>query len=202
MKINRPNDGDYRYKKWTKFNESSETFTEEMAQEIIYFFGEDSIVSKELENYFNEIYKKYDLYHIVFYETGYSEMKEFTKYLFDKSKENPELTKNLIDLYHKIRHTSIFPEVYEIEDIYLNIIEDLNYDFYVDIDCASRPGNSRKEMTIKLIKFRESELNKFIETCKIVEGSLKRLKSDKYTTKLESCVFNSSYIEFKINLKE
>jgi len=184
-------------KKWSKFNESSsEAFTEEMAQEILYFFGEDSIVSKELENYFNEIYSKYNLDQIVFYETGYDEMKEFTKYLFDRAKENPELTQNLIDLYSKIRQSiSMFPEVYQIEDMYLSIIEDLNYDFYLDIDCT------RKEMAIKLKKWEESELSQFIETCKIVEGSLKRLKSDKYTTKLESCAFNSSYIEFEINLK-
>jgi len=182
-------------KKWSKFNESTETFTEEMAQEILYFFGEDSIVSKELENYFNEIYKKYDLDHIVFYETGYDEMKEFTKYLLDKAKENPELTQNLIDLYHKIRHNSIFPEVYQIEDIYLSIIEDLNYDFYLDVDCL------RKEISIKLRKWSESELSEFIETCKVIERSIKILKSDKYTTKLESCKFHSSYIEFEINLK-
>lgn len=184
-------------KKWSKFNEStSETFTEEMAQEILYFFGEDSIVSKELENYFNEIHGKYNLNHIVFYETGYDEMKEFTKYLFDKSKENPELTQNLIDLYHKVRQSiGMFPEVHQVEDIFLSIIEDLNYDFYLDVDCA------RKQIAIKLRKWKESELSEFIETCKIVEGSLKRLKSDKYTTKLESCAFNSSYIEFEINLK-
>ena len=184
-------------KNWTKFNESSsDTFTEEMAQEILYFFGEDSIVSKELENYFNEIHGKYNLNHIVFYETGYDEMKEFTKYLFDRAKENTELTKNLIDLYHKIRQNiNMFPEVYQIEDMYLSIIEDLNYNFYLDID------SNRKEMTIKLTKWEESTLNEFIETCKIIEGGLKRLESDKYTTKLESCVFNSSYIEFEINLK-
>jgi predicted RecB family nuclease len=184
-------------KNWSKFNESSsEAFTEEMSQEILYFFGEDSKVSKEIGDIFNRIYKTYNLNHIVFYETGYDEMKEFTKYLFDRSKENPELTQNLIDLYHKIRQKiSIFPEVYQIEDMYLSIIEDLNYDFYLDIDCA------RNEMAIKLKKWEESELSQFIETCKIVEGSLKRLKSDKYTTKLESCAFNSSYIEFEINLK-
>ena len=184
-------------KNWSKFNEStSETFTEEMAQEILYFFGEDSRVSKELENYFNEIHSKYNLNHIVFYETGYDEMKEFTKYLFDKSKENPELTQNLIDLYHKVRQSiGMFPEVHQVEDIFLSIIEDLNYDFYLDVDCI------RKGITIKLRKWKESELGEFIETCKIVEGSLKRLESDKYTTKLESCNYHIRHIEFEINLK-
>jgi hypothetical protein len=184
-------------KNWTKFNESSsETFTEEMAQEILYFFGEDSIVSKELENYFNEIHSKYNLNHIVFYETGYDEMKEFTKYLFDRAKENPELTNNLIDLYHKVRQDiSMFPEVYEIEDMYLSIIEDLDFDFYLDIDGV------RKKMTIKLKKWKETELSQFIETCKIVELSLKKLESDKYKTTLDSCQFHTNYVEFEINLK-
>jgi hypothetical protein len=184
-------------KNWSKFTEStSEYFTEEMAQEILYFFGEDSRVSKELENYFNEIYKKYNLDHIVFYETGYDDMKEFTKYLFDKSKENPELTQNLIDLYHKVRQSiGMFPEVHQVEDIFLSIIEDLNYDFYLDVNSI------RKEIEIRLTRWKESELNEFIETCRIVEGTLKRLESTKYKTKLHSCELNSSYTEFKIELK-
>jgi len=184
-------------KKWSKFNESSsEAFTEEMAQEILYVFGEDSSVSKDIENHFDDIYDKYNLNEIVFYETGYDEMKEFTKYLFDRAKENTELAKDLIDLYHKIRQEiNMFPEVFKIEDIYLSIIEDLNYDFFLDVNCIE------KEISIKLKKWKKSELSEFIETCKTIEGSLKRLKSNKYTTKLESCVFNSSYIEFQINLK-
>ena len=188
-----------KIKNWNKFrklNESTETFTEEMAQEILYFFGEDSIVSNELKNYFNVIYKKYNLDHIVFYETGYDEMKEFTQYLFNKSKENQNLKQELIELYNKIREKmNMFPEVYQIEDVYLSIIEDLNYDFYLDVDCTEM------EIAIKLTKWKESELSEFIETCKIIEGSLKRLKSDKYTTKLESCQFNSNYIQFEIELK-
>ena len=188
-----------RIKNWNKFgklNESTETFTEEMAQEILYFFGEDSIVSYELKNYFNVIYKKYNLEDIVFYETGYDEMKEFTQYLFNKSKENQNLKQELIELYNKIREKmNMFPEVYQIEDVYLSIIEDLNYNFYLNVDCTEM------EMVIKLTKWKESELSEFIETCKIIEGSLKRLKSDKYTTKLESCQFNSNYIQFEIELK-
>jgi magnesium-transporting ATPase (P-type) len=68
-------------------------------------------------------------------------------------------------------------------------------DFYLDVDCI------RKGITIKLRKWKESELSEFIETCKIVEGSLKRLESDKYTTKLESCNYHIRHIEFEINLK-
>lgn len=188
-----------KIKNWNKFgklNESTETFTEEMAQEILYFFGEDSIVSYELKNYFNVIYKKYNLEDIVFYETGYDEMKEFTQYLFNKSKENQNLKQELIELYNKIREKmNMFPEVHQIEDVYLSIIEDLNYNFYLDVDCTEM------KIAIKLTKWKESELSEFIETCKIIEGSLKRLKSDKYTTKLESCQFNSNYIQFEIELK-
>jgi len=184
-------------KNWSKFNESvAEDFTEEMAQEILYFFGEDSKVSKDEDFNFNEIYKKYNLDHIVFYETGYDEMKEFTQYLFNKSKEDQNLKQELILLYNKIREKmNIFPEVHQVEDIFLSIIEDLNYDFYLDVNSI------RKEIEIRLTRWKESELNEFIETCKVVEGTLKRLESTKYKTKLHSCELNSSYTEFKIELK-
>lgn len=184
-------------KNWSKFNEStSEDFTEEMAQEILYFFGEDSQVSKDGDLNFNEIYKKYNLEHIVFYETSYDEMKEFTQYLLNKSKEDTNLKQELIELYNKIRQKmNMFPEVYQIEDMYLSIIEELNYDFYLNVNSI------RKEIEIRLTRWNESELSEFIETCKIVEGTLKRLESDKYKTKLKSCELHSSYTQFKIELK-
>ena len=185
-------------KNWKIFNEStSDTFTEEMAQEILYFFGEDSKVPKNLEIEFNSIYKEHNLGGIVFYETGYDEMKEFTEFLFNKSKEDENLKQKLIDLYYKVREEmQSFPEVYKIEDMYLTIIEDLKYDFFLTVDRA------RFEVVIKLVRWKEdTPLSEFIDTCKIVEGSLIRLKSDKYTTKLDSCEFHSSFIQFKIQLK-
>jgi hypothetical protein len=42
-------------KRWSKFNEStSDTFTEEMSQEIIYFFVGSSNNSKEMEELYRE----------------------------------------------------------------------------------------------------------------------------------------------------
>lgn len=188
-----------KIKNWNKFgklNESTETFTYEMAQEILYFFGEESRVSKNDGFNFDAIYKKYNLDHIVFYETGYDEMKEFTQYLFNKSKENQNLKQELIELYNKIREKmNMFPEIYQVEDIFLSIIESLNYDFYLDVNSI------RKEIDIRLSRWEESKLSEFIETCIIVEGTLKRLESTKYKTKLESCEFNSSSIQFEIKLK-
>jgi hypothetical protein len=183
-------------KNWSKFNESSETFTEEMAQEILYFFGEESKASKEIGDIFNRIYKTYNLNHITFYETSYEEMKEYTEYLFKRSTEDPELRQKLIELYNVIRkEMEVFPQVYEIEDMYLSVIEDLNFDFYLGINSIE------KKVKIKLTKWAESKLSEFIEICKIVEGSLKRLESDKYKTTLDSCKFHTSYVEFEINLE-
>ena len=183
-------------KNWSKFNESaSEEFTEEMAQEILYFFGEDSSAPNELGITFNNIHKEFNLNHIVFYETGYDEMKEFIKYLYDRAKESKELSEKLIKLYEQIREVSVFPRVCEIEDIYLNIIENLNFDFHLTF------LSTEKEIDIKLVKWSRSNLTDFIEFCKMVESTLIRLKSDKYTSKLESCQFHDRFIEFKINLK-
>lgn len=184
-------------KKWTKFNEStSEIFTEEMAQEILYFFSEDSIVPKSIETDFNRIYKDYQLNQIVFYETSNDEMKEFIKYLFDKSKEDENLKRELIELYYKIREKmKIFPKVCEIEDVYLNIIEDLNYKFYLSVNSG------RKSIKIKLLKWSSISLDDFIQTCKIINGTLMRLKGDEYSSKLESCEYSSQHSEFKIELK-
>lgn len=184
-------------KKWKKFNEStSETFTEEMAQEILYFFSEDSIVPKSIETDFNRIYNDYQLNQIVFYEAGYNDMKQFIKYLFEKSKEDESLKRELIDLYSKIREQiKIFPKVCEIEDIYLSLIEDLNYDFFLSVNGA------RSLIKIKLLKWSSTSLDDFIQTCKKIDATLMRLKGDEYSSKLDSCTYSSQYTEFKIELK-
>ena len=63
-------------KKWKIFNESIETFTEEMAQEIIYYFGENSSYDYigMINHRFDTLYvdKDYNLQDGIFYhETGY-----------------------------------------------------------------------------------------------------------------------------------
>ena len=58
-------------KKWIKFNESIETFTEEMAQEIIYYFGEDFLYpDDDIQKLFNSLYHTH-LEFITMYETEY-----------------------------------------------------------------------------------------------------------------------------------
>ena len=62
-------------KKWKIFNESIETFTEEMAQEIIYYFGENSSYDYigMINHRFDTLYvdKDYNLQDGIFYrETG------------------------------------------------------------------------------------------------------------------------------------
>ena len=165
-------------KKWIKFNESIETFTEEMAQEI-YYFGEDFLYpDDDIQKLFNSLYHTH-LEFITMYETEYKEMVEYTKELYKRAKENKELEISLIEIYKKIREElSIFPEVHEIEDIYLSMIEDYNFDLYIQ-------RSDRKEIVIKLIKWSDSgELSSFIELCKIFEGTINRISSNKYKTSI------------------
>jgi len=63
-------------KRWSKFNESaSDTFTEEMSQEIIYFFVGSSNNSKEMEELYRETMRFYNLNQMIFWgEKSYDEM--------------------------------------------------------------------------------------------------------------------------------
>lgn len=181
-------------KKWVKFNESIESFTEEMAQEIIYYLGEDCFINDEIKNLLNKIYDPY-LEFITMYETSYEEMTEYTKELYKKAKENSELEIALIEIYTKIREElSIYPEIHEIEDIYLSMIENYNFDFYIKI-------NKEKEIIINLVKWHHDlPLSGFIELCKLFEGTIKRISSNKYKTILDTCNYQERIIEFKIKL--
>ena len=185
-------------KNWSKFFESSqEEFTEEMSQEILYTFGENStgygVDTPELKSFLSsdDIW-----YGITFYETGYDEMKKFTQTLLGNAKNNEWVKSECIKAYNFIRkQNDIFPHIYEIEDMYLSLIENYGYNFYVDVSLGS-------SYTIRLIKSkRDQELSDFISMYHEVEKSLNRIKSNKYSAKLFECLFDECSISFKIRLK-
>ena len=194
----------YRYmiKKWKIFNESIETFTEEMAQEIIYYFGENSSYDYVgmINHRFDTLYvdKDYNLQDGIFYhETGYDEMKEMTTFLYNKAKKDQKLETQLILLYKEIREQlNMFPEICEIEDMYLNLIESEKMSFFVDVDSIDM------QYTISLKRNTDGHgINEFIEICKKVEGSIARIQSSRYKTTLDTCKYSSYELVFKIILK-
>lgn len=130
-----------RITNWKKFNESvNEEFTEEMAQEIIYCFSEGSDLSGELNNLIKKFDESLDEINISagqefgMYETGYDEMKQMVRKLYGFVQTgNLSFKDNMINLYHEIRKVKEkFPEVFEIEDLFLTFIESNNFEFYLD----------------------------------------------------------------------
>ena len=180
-------------KKWSNFiiESNQEQLTEEMAQEIIFYFSENSRVDKELENIFYAIAA--DNY--VMYETGYGEMKEYIKKLLDKAKSHEQDNIILIDLYHKIREVmKDFPTVSEIEDVFLDLIEvdklNFNYSHVRDREC-----------TIKLYSWPQKfMLGDFIDLCKQINNRLGQLYRNTYEVKLEKCEYYHNSVNFEIDL--
>ena len=129
-----------RITNWKKFNESvNEEFTEEMAQEIVYCFseGSDLRVIGEICRDFETSLDEIDIsagQEFGMYETGYDEMKQMVKKLYGFVQTgNLSFKDNMINLYHKIRKLKEkFPEVFEIEDLFLTFIESNNFEFYLD----------------------------------------------------------------------
>ena len=185
-------------KNWSKFFESNqEELTEEMVQEILYTFGEDSKGYNNDDPELKDFLSSEDIWDdIVFYETDYDEMKEFTKTLLKNAQNNEWIKSECIKVYKYIRKKNdIFPHIYEIEDLYLSLIEKYDFGFYVSIDMGS-------EYEIKLSNWSKNQtLQDFIMTCQEVEKSIKRIESPKHTTKLTECKYHERWVEFRIKLR-
>lgn len=174
-------------KRWIKFNESSETFTEEMAQEIIYYFSEDSKPTKEIVFKFLENDIIQNEFNFSIYETSYEEMKVYVKDLISLVQNGPVGFKDeMIEIYNQIRQErKDFPEVYEIEDIYLDLIENEDFKFY--LSSGMEYGEiKRPTYVIKLNKDR-CEFNDYVKYCNSINNSLQRLKSPNYNIVLSNC---------------
>ena len=118
---------------WSKFNESvSDTFTEEMAQEILYYISEDSKPSKHISDLFDQ-WREIIENNFIMYETSYEEMKEMIKKLYSLVQtEGLDFRDSMIEMYNKIREErKDFPEAYEIEDAFLDLIEGYNFNLMI-----------------------------------------------------------------------
>lgn len=168
--------------------ESSSRLTREMAQEIIYYFGENSYPIKDAQDIF---YGLFSDEFFEFYETSYSEMNEFVDKLLKLSKER-NITDDLVELYYVIRNErKDFPEVYQIEDIFLNIIDD-GFSFNV--------SSKKNELTIILSKD-VIDLTNYIKYINQISNCLKKLENPKYFVNLEKSEMVQGYreIDGKIN---
>ena len=170
-------------KPWILFNESKETFTVEMAQEIAYYIldeeGNRESGDPLLDALFGLPECNFDDFDT--YETSYEEMKNNVKIIFDTSKKYPDTVDKLVMIYNEIRNrVDIFPLVCEIEDVYLDLIESRNASLYVLM------YDKDKEYIIK-INFTSSShgsFDDFIKTSTNIRNSTRRLESVKYNTNL------------------
>lgn len=187
-------------KSWNIFNESvSIELTKEQAQEVIYYFSEDSSPSNSIAANFYSLFGD----HFIYYEAGYEDMKQFVKDLLSKCKGNELITNRVIDIYNRIRkEREIFPEAFEIEEIFADFmdLEDFTFMIY----------STDSEYRIRLSKDNVKNLDSFIKYCQDVRSYLIRLKSPDYFTKLTKCEFLNDHIHgeeyglvfFEIRLKK
>jgi hypothetical protein len=153
-------------KGWNTFNESVDgRFTEEMAMEIVYYFSESSEPSKSIEKVFLSSPESENLFY--FYDSGYDEYKDATQKLYSEAnKGSLEFRDNMIQVYNMIRdERSAFPTVVEIEDMFLDIIDD-GYSFIV--------YSSQYEYKIKMYKD-DDTLDSFVKYTKSLGDRVKRL---------------------------
>jgi hypothetical protein len=153
-------------KKWNTFNESvGGRFTEEMAMEIVYYFSEDSEPSKSIEKVFLSSPEAENLFH--FYDSGYDEYKEATQKLYSEAnKGSLEFRDNMFQVYNMIREErSAFPIVAEIEDIFLDLIDD-GYSFVI--------YSNQYEYKVK-VQDSDDTLDDFIKRTKSLGERVKRL---------------------------
>jgi hypothetical protein len=153
-------------KGWIRFNESVDgRFTEEMSMEIVYYFSEDSKPTNSISDLFFNNPETNNLFN--FYESGYDEYKSATKKLYGVvNSGNPELKEKIFQVYTMIREErSAFPTVAEIEDMFLDLIDD-GYSFIV--------YSSQYEYKIKIYKYDDS-IENFVKYTTSIGGRVKRL---------------------------
>ena len=153
-------------KGWNTFNESVDgRFTEEMAMEIVYYFSEDSKPTNSISDLFFNNPETNNLFN--FYESGYDEYKAATKKLYGVvNSVSPELREKIFQVYNMIREErNVFPKIAEIEDIFLDIIDD-DYSFIV--------YTSSYEYKIKIYKY-DDTLDNFVKYTKSLGERVKRL---------------------------
>ena len=153
-------------KRWDTFNESVDgRFTEEMAMEIVYYFSEDSKPTKSISDLFFNNPETENLFN--FYESGYDEYKAATQKLYGEvNRGSLDFRDSMLQVYGMIREErSAFPTVAEIEDTFLDIIDD-DYSFIVYTNSY--------EYKIKIYKY-DDTLDNFVKYTKSLGERVKRL---------------------------
>jgi len=153
-------------KGWIRFNESVDgRFTEEMSMEIVYYFSEDSKPTNSISDLFFNNPETENLFN--FYESGYDEYKAATQKLYGEvNKGSLEFRDIMFQVYTMIREErSAFPTVAEIEDMFLDLIDD-GYSFIV--------YSSQYEYKIKIYKYDDS-IENFVKYTTSIGGRVKRL---------------------------
>jgi hypothetical protein len=193
-------------KSWSKFNEAKETITREMIQEIMYYCAgsHDGEFSKYIEDALQSTYAQYDEnFWENFYEIGYSELNQLIDKWTKIANQTKEIAEATISVYNKIRELkSKFPEIHQIEDEYLDIIEMYGFNMYIDIKEKDR--HFPETYMIRLSNWdRHIDMDTFIKLMLIVKSSLKNLSSiaTNCDVELYSCLYSADkYGEFKIEL--
>jgi hypothetical protein len=188
-------------KGWARFNESSSNFTYEMAQEIIFYFSESSEPNNEFSKYLWEHPEMGDDGdNFVAYDSGPEDYEIMIKKLIEFTNTKSLTFKDdMINLYHKIRkERSAFPEICEIEDIFLNLIENNGFSFLVD--------TKEHSYKIRLYK-KDCSMSEFISYCQLLEKSIKRLETPTIKSILLNCDRQDSdpygtHVWFKILLRK
>jgi hypothetical protein len=205
-----------RITNWEKFNESvSEEFTEEMAQEIIYSFSEGTDLSGELNRLvvsFVETVNKENIdseSHFGMYETSYGEMKVMVRKLYGFAQtESLTFREEMIQLYHEIRKVKEkFPEVYEIEDLFLTFLESNNFEFY--LDYMKPYGTSTMIYQIRLRSKYDANysMQDFHKFCDTVGSLVERFSHPSSRMLIKQCKYynfdeqNKASVDFDIIIK-
>ena len=201
---------------WNKFNESvSEQFTEEMAQEIIYCFSEGSNLSGELGKLAGDFAKAlaeagidaWDYFGM--YEAGYDEVKEMVKKLYGfVQTESLNLKEDMIALYHEIRKVKAnFPEVYEIEDLFLTFIESNNFRFYLDYMKPYGASSMVYQIRLSTKSNTNYSMNDFHKFCDTIGALVKRFSHPSCRMFIQQCKYynydelNETSVDFNIIIK-
>lgn len=166
-----------KIKNWNKFgklNESVETFTYEMAQEIVYYYNSDSYESTALALIRSTLGTILGAGISQVRVSTYEYKKKATDFLKSFFDQNPDKKQIGIDLYNQVRQQREgFPEIYEIEDLLLYILEAENFfvNFYLtDIRYSISLG---KEYENK----RTIDMSEYIKYCEIIDNFVKKLSN-------------------------
>lgn len=162
-----------KIKNWNKFgklNESAETFTYEMAQEIVYYYNSDSdenTIKKTLDSILEP-----EISQVRASSYAYKKRAtDFLKSFFDRNSDKESIG---IDLYNQVRkEREGFPEIYEIEDLLLDILEAEN--FFVNFHLTD------VRYSISLHKGYENirvvDMSEYIKYCEVIDNFVKRLSN-------------------------